>query len=170
VGDAEHVQVFELRQRRMVIDRVGNGGIVVAGQEHHRQRRRGDDLGGAIEQSRRQAVAIEGVAGEHHSVGTEMARGLKHAGEPGGAVAAMQPRGVVVIEVEIGAMDDREVAGGRRHCRGHGRRTYLLASRWQSTPGADSGPLPHLRLTYRPPLCGTTILPRGPGTRTTWGS
>jgi hypothetical protein len=131
VGDAEHVEICDLGQRGVMIDRVGDRGIVVAGQEHHRQCRGRDDRGGAIEQVGRQAVAIEGVAGEHDDVGGGAARRAQDAGEPRRSVAAMQPRGVVVIDVQIGAVDDHEIAGRRGHCSGHGRRTYRFTPHWQ---------------------------------------
>ena len=63
-------------------------------------------------------MAVEGIAGEQHHVGCKIARRSEHAAEPRGAVAAVQPRGIVVIDVQVGAVNDDDVAGGRkRHAR-----------------------------------------------------
>ena len=42
---------------------------------------------------------------------------------------SMQPGGVVVVEMQIGAVNDRKIAGQW----GHGRRPYPLEPHWQST-------------------------------------
>ena len=93
---------------------------MVAGQNDHGQRRRGDDGGGALEQMIRQAVAVEGIAGEDDDVGARAAGRRQDPDETGGAVAAVQPRGVVVIEVQIGAVNDHDIAGRRGNGIGHG--------------------------------------------------
>ena len=93
---------------------------MVAGQDHHRQRRGRDDRGGTIEQIIRQAVAIEGVAGQHHDVRAGVTGSGQDPGEAGRAVAAVQPGGVVVIQVQIGAVNDHDIAGRRRNGMGHG--------------------------------------------------
>ena len=113
MGDAEHVQVRHVRQSAVMIDRVRDRGIMVARQQHHRQRRRRDDVGGAVEQLLRQPVTIEGIARQDHHIGAGAARGAQHAGEPGGAVAAVQARGVVMVHMQIGAVSHDEIAGRR---------------------------------------------------------
>ena len=96
---------------------------MVAGQKHDRQSRGRDDRSGAIEQVRRQAMAIERVARKHDDVGTGAARRVEHAGETGRTVAAMQPRGIVVVHVQVGAVNDHDIPGRRGHCERHGGRT-----------------------------------------------
>ena len=93
-----------------MIDRVGHRRVVVARQHDDRQAGRRDDGCGLRQQIVRQTVAVEGVAGEQHDVGADIAGGPQHAGEPGGAVTAVEPRGIVVIDVEIGAVNDDDVA------------------------------------------------------------
>jgi hypothetical protein len=83
---------------------------VVARQHDDRQARRRYDGRGLREQIGWQTVAVEGVAGEQHDVGTDVAGGPQHAGEPRGAVAAMEPRRIVVVDVEIGTVNDDDVA------------------------------------------------------------
>ena len=114
------MQVFDLGQRAVAIDSVGHRRVVVAGQNDHGQRRGGDDGSGALEQMIRQAVAVEGVAGEDDDVGARAAGRGQDPDETGSAVAAVQPRGVVVIEVQIGAVNDHDIAGRRRNGIGHG--------------------------------------------------
>ena len=82
VGDAEHVKVLDRGQRAVVIDRVRHHGIVVTGQQHDGQRRSRNDGGRSIEHIDRHAMAIEGVAGQHHHVGASRASRAQDAGEP----------------------------------------------------------------------------------------
>ena len=110
VGDAEHVKICDVGEHAVVIDRVGNRRVVVARQHARPAGRRRDDGCGLREQIVRQTVAVEGVAGEQHDVGADVAGRPQYAGEPGGAVAAMEPRGIVVVDVEIGAVNDDDVA------------------------------------------------------------
>jgi hypothetical protein len=112
MGDAEHVKIVERGQRSVVIDRVGNRGIVVARQQHHGQRRGRNDRSRSIEQINRHAMAIEGVAGQHHDVRAGRAGGAQDAGEPGGPIAPVQACGIVVIDVQVGAVNDHDVLGG----------------------------------------------------------
>ena len=71
-----------------------------------------------LDQVLRHAMAVESIAGEQHHVGCKSARRIEHAAEPRGAVAAVQPRGIIVIDVQVGAMNDDDVAGGRvRHAK-----------------------------------------------------
>ena len=114
------MKVLDPGQGAVVKDGIGNRGIVVAGKDHHGQRRGRDDGGGAIEQVNRQAVAIEGVTGQHHDVRIRVTGRGQDTGEAGGAVAAVQPRGVVVIQVQIGAVNDHDIAGRRGNGIGHG--------------------------------------------------
>ena len=94
----------------MVVDRIGHRRVVVARQHDDRQARGRYDGCGLREQIVRQTVAVEGVAGEQHDVGTDVAGGAQYAREPRGAVAAMEPRGIIVVDVEIGAVNDDDVA------------------------------------------------------------
>ncbi len=121
MGDAEHVKIVDRGQRSVVIDRVRNRGIVVAGQKHHGQRRRRNDRSRSIEQINRHAMAVEGVAGQHHDVRAGRAGGAQDAGEPGGAITPMQPGSIVMIYVQVGAVNDHDIPG-RRGVR-HGGRT-----------------------------------------------
>ena len=65
-------------------------------------------------------MAIEGVAGQHHDVRADVTGRGQDPGEAGGAVPAMQPRGVVVIQVQIGAVNDHDIAGRCENGSGHG--------------------------------------------------
>jgi hypothetical protein len=64
VGDADDVQVFHRRERAVAIDRVGDGRIVIAREDDDRQRRSADHRRRLLDQVLRDAVAVEGVAGE----------------------------------------------------------------------------------------------------------
>jgi len=121
VGDAEHVKIFDRGQRAVVIDRVRHHGIMIAGQQHDGQRRGRDDRSCSLEQINRHAMAIEGVAGQHHRVRAGGPRRAQDAGEPGGAITPMQPCSVVMIYVQVGAVNDHDVPGWRGVR--HGRRT-----------------------------------------------
>jgi hypothetical protein len=114
VGDAEDVEILDRGERPIAVNRVRHRGVVIAGQQHHGQRRCRNDCGRSIEQRSRHAMAIEGIAGEHNDVGADAARSAQHAGQSGRAVTAMQPRSIVMIHVQVGAMDHHDVAG-RRH-------------------------------------------------------
>ena len=61
----------------------------------------------------RQAIIVERIAGEQHDIGADRARGGQDAGKPRRAVAAVEARGVVVIDVQIGAVDDDDIARRR---------------------------------------------------------
>ena len=118
VGDADDVQVFHRLERAVAIDRAGDGRIVIAGQDDDRQRRSADHRRRLLDQALRHAMAVESIAGEQHHVGCKIARRSEHAAETRGAVAAMEARGVIVVDVQVGAMNDDDVAGGRkRHAR-----------------------------------------------------
>jgi hypothetical protein len=58
----------------------------------------------------RQPVTIERIAGQDRDIGAGSTRRVKHAGEPGGAVAAMQARGVIMVHMQIGAVRHDDVA------------------------------------------------------------
>ena len=117
MGDAEDVKILHRRQRAVAIDRVPHRRIVIARQDHDRQRAPRNDRRGAIKKVSRQAMAIEGIAGEQHHIGGR-ARGSEHAGQARRAVAAMQPRRIVVIDMQVRTVNDDDIAGGRkRHAR-----------------------------------------------------
>ncbi len=127
VSDTKHMKIGDAGQGSMVIDRIGHGRIMIAGQQHHRQQGPCNHCRGAIEQLGRQAVRIEGISGKQDDVGCRIHRRGHYGGEAGGAVAAMQPRGIVVIEVQIGAVNHHEVAAPRKrrlqNGTGHGGHT-----------------------------------------------
>ena len=78
----------------------------------------GNDRSRSIEQINRHAMAIEGVAGQHHHVRAGRARRAQDAGEPGGTITPMQPCSIVMIYVQVGAVNDHDVLGegaGMRH-------------------------------------------------------
>ena len=107
ISHPQHVQVGNLGKSTMAIDRLRNGRVVIAGQDHDRQRRRRDDPRGPIDQVLRQPMAIKRVAGQNNNISLRAERRAQHAGEPGRTIAAMQPGGVIVIDVQIGAVRDR---------------------------------------------------------------
>ena len=104
--EADDVQVRHRGEAFAVEHRLGQDRIVVARQQHHRQLRGGDHRRRAVDQFVRQAMAVEGVAGEQHDVGADAARRIEHAGETTGAVAAMELRGIDVIHMDVGCVYD----------------------------------------------------------------
>jgi hypothetical protein len=59
-------------------------------------------------------VAVERIAREHHHIRRRIAGGVEHTGKTRRPVAAMQAGGVVMVQMQIGTMDDDEVFGGQR--------------------------------------------------------
>ena len=119
MGHAKDVEIIDRRERSTVVNRVRHRGVVIARQQHHRQRGRRNDRGRSFEQIGRQAMAIESIAGEHDNVGCRGAGSGQHAGQPGRAVTPMQPCSIVMIHVQVGAMDQDDIAGRRKR---HGAR------------------------------------------------
>ena len=64
---------------------------------------------GAVDRRRGDLMIVEGVAGQDHDVGAEIPRRLEDAAQPGRAVAAMHRRDAVVIDMQIGGMDEENV-------------------------------------------------------------
>ena len=93
----------------------GSDRIVIARQQHHRDFGGGDHRRGAVDQLVRQAMTVEGVAGEQHDVGADAARRVEHASKPRGPVAAMDFRGVDVIHMDVGAVYDDYFFCSRHH-------------------------------------------------------
>ena len=85
---------------------------MIAGQDHDRQPGIGEQHAGAVDRRRRDLMVVEGVAGQDHDIGAEIARLLQHAAQPGRAVAAMHRSDAVVIDMEIGGMDEEDVCLG----------------------------------------------------------
>ena len=91
---------------------------MVAGQDHHGEAGIGQQAAGAVEHRGGDAVVVECVAGEQDDVGAGGAGGGEHGGEAGGAVVVLG--GVLlVIDVQVGGVDEEEVHWGRLGC-GHG--------------------------------------------------
>ena len=112
VRDAEDGDVGNGCEAAADEDAVGQRGIVVAGQDHHGDAGVGQQAAGAVEHGGGDAVVVERVAGEQHDVGAGGAGGGEHGGEAGGAVVVLG--GVVlVIDVQVGAVDEEEVHWGR---------------------------------------------------------
>ena len=113
VSDTNHVQVFHGRKCTAAIDRVSNCGIVVARQKDDRKPRYRHHRGGAFDQWLRYAMMVERIARQNDHIGGVLPRRVKHAGKAGRAVAAMQACRIFMVNVEIGAVNDNNVAGGR---------------------------------------------------------
>jgi hypothetical protein len=54
-------------------------------------------------------MVVERVAGQDHDIRAEIPRRLKDAAQPGRAIAAMHRRDAVVIDVEVGGMDEENI-------------------------------------------------------------
>ena len=66
-------------------------------------------------------MIVERVAGQDHDIGAEIARRLQHAAQPGRAVAAMHRRDAVVIDMQVGGMDEEDVCRGAFGVKWHER-------------------------------------------------
>src|SRR5215831_6737234 len=78
---------------------------------------------------KRHPVTIEGIAREHQNLRRRIARRLEDARKSGCPIAAMQSCSVIMVHVQVGAVNDHDV--WRRRIR-HGRRNYLPWPHWQS--------------------------------------
>ena len=115
VGNAKNVKRCRAPGwRTVVIDRVRHRRIMVARQYDDRQSDRRDHGSGAVEQFSRQSVAVERIARQHHHVRPRIAGSVEHARNPRRPVAPMQASGVVMVQMQIGTMDDDDVFGGQR--------------------------------------------------------
>ena len=112
MGHAQNGEVRDLRQPAADIDRIGQRRIVVAGQNHHRQAGRGQQRAGAVDQGGAETVGFEGVAGEEDEMGAQRPRRRQHRREPGRAVAAMHRGGASLVDMNVGAVDQRHLRGG----------------------------------------------------------
>jgi hypothetical protein len=54
-------------------------------------------------------MALERVANEQDDIGVRVARRREDARESGGAIAAMEPRIVIVVDVNVGGMNDDDI-------------------------------------------------------------
>jgi len=108
VRDAEDRDVADLVKPAAQPNRIRRCRVVIAGQDHNRQPGIGEQHSGALDRRRRDLMVVEGVAGQDHDSGAELARGVENAAQPGRAVAAMHRRDAVVIDVEIGGMDEED--------------------------------------------------------------
>ena len=95
--------------------RVRQHRIVIARQQHHRDFGGGDHRRRAVDQLVGQTMTVEGVAGEQHDVGADAARGVEHASEPRGPVAAMDFRGVDVVHMDVGRVYDDNLFARHHH-------------------------------------------------------
>ena len=64
-------------------------------------------------------MTIERVARQHDDIRAGAAGRAQDAGQTRRPVAAVQPRRIFMIHVHIGAVNDHDIAGRRRHCVGH---------------------------------------------------
>ena len=118
VRNAEDGDVGNGREAAAGEDAVGQRGVVVARQDHHGDAGIGQQAAGAVEHGGGDAVVVERVAGEQDDVGAGGTGDGKHGGEAGGAVVVLG--GVVlVIDVQVGGVDEEEVHWGRLVA-GHG--------------------------------------------------
>ena len=104
--DAEDGDVGNASEAAADEDAVGQRGVVVAGQDHHGDAGVGQQAAGAVEHRGGDAVVVERVAGEQDDVGAGGAGDGEHGGEAGGAVVVLGGRGALVIDVQVGAVDD----------------------------------------------------------------
>ncbi len=109
MGGAEHVDVGRLGDGAARVSRFGDQRVVVAGQDDDGKRRVVQQPSGPAEQVDRQPVVLEDVADQQHHVDGCLASGLEHNAKPPRPVAAVGARGVAVVDVEVRAVDDRNV-------------------------------------------------------------
>ena len=57
-------------------------------------------------------MIVECVAGQDHDIGANLPRHIEDAAQPGRAVAAMHRRDAVVVDVQVGGMDEENIAAG----------------------------------------------------------
>ena len=112
VRDADDRDVADLVEPAAQPDRIRRRRVVIAGQDHDRQTGIGEQHAGAVDRRRRDLMVVERVAGQDHDTGAEIARLLQHAAQPGRAVAAMHRSDAVIIDMEIGGMDEEDVCLG----------------------------------------------------------
>ncbi len=86
---------------------------MVAGKDHDGHAGIGQQPPGAVDHRRRDAVVVERVAGEQHDIGLAVACAGQHGGQAGGAVAVMGVGDAVVIDMQVGTVDQDDVHGGR---------------------------------------------------------
>ena len=110
MGNADDVKICHRRQRAAAIDRFVHGWIVIARQYDNRQRGGGHHARGAFDQILRHAVAVKRIAGKNHDVGRHAARRIQHASEARNAVAAVEPRRIIVIDVQVRTVHHDDVA------------------------------------------------------------
>ena len=109
VGDAEYRDIADLVKPAAHPDRIRRCWVVIAGQYHERQLRVCEKRGGAVDRVRRDLMIVEGVAGKDHGIGAERPRRRQHVAQYAGAVAAVQCRNPVVIDMQIRRVDDADV-------------------------------------------------------------
>ena len=120
VSHSEHVQVRDRGERRVVIDRARDRGIVIAGEEYDGDGGGRDRFRSPVEQRFGQAMAFKSIAGEHHDIGAESARGVEYTDETCGAVAAVELCGIVMIDMQVGAVRDHDLLFDRARIGGAG--------------------------------------------------
>ena len=102
LGDAA-VKKNRIRHRR----------IVVAWEDHDGQTGLRQQFVRALKHPQRQAIAFERVARQQNEIGADPLRGVEHEAQPAVAVAPELGCVVIVIDVNVGGMDQKQVAGLR---------------------------------------------------------
>ena len=109
VRDADYRDVADLVEPAAQPDRVRRRRVVIAGQDNDRHSGIGEQHSGPVDRRGGDLMIIECIAGQDHDIGAEIPRHIEDAAQPGRAVAAMHRRDAVVIDVEIGGMDEENV-------------------------------------------------------------
>ena len=118
-SDAEDMQVVDLAQEAVMVDRLGNDRIVIAWQDRDRELAVGEDCGGPLDEGRRQTMRLERVACQQDQVGVVSVTGSQDGGQHVQAVAGTRTVDDVV-DMQIRAVHGHDIAvwlrgGSRRH-------------------------------------------------------
>ena len=114
VGDAKHVKIVDPCQSAVPVDGFRYCGIMIARQQHDRYGGSCHHRCGSLENMVRHAVAFERIAGKQHDIGVEAARFFEHTAKAGRPVAAVDARRVVMVHMQVGAVNDDDVPVYRR--------------------------------------------------------
>jgi len=117
--DAQNMDVVELAQEVVMVDRLGNDRIVIAWQDCDRKLAVGEECGGLLDEGRRQTMRLEDIASKQDNVGLVLVTGSQDCGQHVQAVAGARTVGDVV-NMQIRAVHGHDIAvwlrgGSRRH-------------------------------------------------------
>ncbi len=86
-------------------------------------------------------MVVERIAGQDHDIGAEIPRHIEDAAQPGRAVAAMHRRDAVVIDMQVGGMDEEDVPLSALGIIWHVRSSLAFVTVIPAKPGSTDKPL-----------------------------